>query len=468
MAKLSSFNFQTTLPYSSQAVFAWHTQPGAFERLNPPWRPVRITSSSGSIQVGAKVSIQLPLFGPISIPWDLSHTSYTPNQEFRDEQIRGPFKKWRHDHQFIAHDSASMTMLDTVQFQLPIYLKPLAPIMMQELTRLFRFRHSILAHDLALHERWRDQPRKTIVIAGASGFVGSALSAFLSTAGHTVIRLVRRAPRDKYERSWNPASGQLDPDIFDGVDVVINLCGENIAERRWTKSRKEAIKESRVQTSSLLASTIASLASPPSVVIMASAIGYYGDTGEREVDEQAPPGSGFLADVGRAWESATIPLSKMNSNFTNSRLVTLRLGTVLNHRGGALAKMLPLFKLGLGGQLGAGSQFMSWIALEDLLGIFEHIIYTPEITGPVNAVAPKACTNREFTETLGSVLNRPTVIRAPQALLRIGLGEMATALLLSSNRVVPRKLMASGYDFIMPDLSTALKFELGLTDKDLW
>ena len=317
--------------------------------------------------------------------------------------------------------------------------------------------HMVLTEDLNLHARWKDAPRKTILISGSSGFIGSALVAFLSTAGHNVLRLVRHQPQHANERSWDPANGSLAASVFDGVDVVIHLGGESIVGQRWTPEYKKRILDSRVQTSQLLCTTIAQLSRKPEVVIMASATGFYGDTKDAVVNESSPAGAGFLAETCVAWET-----SAQRALNGATRLVHLRIGTVLNAAGGALKKMLPAFRCGVGGMLGSGAQSMSWIALEDLLGIFEHAIYTTSVQGPVNAVAPTPVTNREFTKALGEVLHRPAIIAAPAPILRLIFGEVADEALLASSRVAPRALIESGYSYVLPNLREALGFECGI------
>jgi uncharacterized protein (TIGR01777 family) len=347
-------------------------------------------------------------------------------------------------------------MRDEIHFRLPYGMGFAKPLVLRELTRLFRYRHMILKNDVALHARFKDAPRKTILVSGSSGFIGSALCAFLSTAGHTVLRLVRRPPPGPHERSWDPEGGSIDPSVFEGVDVLIHLGGESIVGHRWTPEYKRRILESRTKSSALLCKTIAQLERKPEVVIMASAIGYYGDTGDTVVDESSPAGRGFLADTCKAWEASA------DDNLKGAtRLVHIRIGTVLNAAGGALKQMLPIFKLGAGGVLGSGRQYMSWIALQDLLGIFEHSIYTPSMRGPCNAVAPEPVTNREFTKTLGKVLHRFTIAATPAAALRLVFGEVADAILLSSSRVIPRALLESGYQYTLPNLEDALRCECG-------
>ena len=454
--KKPTFCVDSVLPHSPAEVFTWHTRSGAFERFNPPWRPVQIIEEPSSLRDGSQVHIKVPFARPVGISWKLIHREYRENEQFCDEQMRGPFRSWKHYHRFIAGPDLSCHMRDEIHFELLYGTRFAKPLITRELTRLFRYRHMILKNDLGLHARFKDAPRKTILVSGSSGFIGSALCAFLSTAGHNVIRLVRRPAQDRRERRWNPESQTLDPLTFDGVDVLIHLGGESLVGHRWTPEYKREIVESRTQSSALLCKTIAQLQRKPELVIMASAIGYYGDTGETLADERSPAGNGFLANTCKAWEA-----SARDNLHDATRLVHIRIGTVLNAAGGALKQMLPIFKLGAGGVLGGGRQYMSWIALQDLLGIFEHAIYTPSMSGAFNAVAPEPVTNREFTKTLGKVLHRPTIAPAPAAMLRFVFGEVADAVLLASCRVSPRALVDSGYTYTLPNLEEALRCECG-------
>jgi uncharacterized protein (TIGR01777 family) len=295
-----------------------------------------------------------------------------------------------------------------------------------------------------------------ILITGASGLIGSAVVSFLTTHGHSVTRLVRSQPRPG-ERTvhWEPMTGISDVNALKGVDAVVHLAGENIAER-WTAAKKVNIRDSRVKGTQVLCEALTRLVPAPKVLVSASAIGYYGDRGEENLTEESAPGSGFLAEVCRAWEGATEPARQKGI-----RVVPLRLGMVLSSTGGALAKMLPPFRLGLGGVLGSGRQYMSWIALDDAVSVIHHAIVTEALQGPTNAVAPQAVTNQEFTKTLGKVLGRPTVVPLPAFAARLLFGEMADELLLASTRVQPAKLLASGYSFRYPGLEGALRHLLG-------
>jgi uncharacterized protein (TIGR01777 family) len=291
-----------------------------------------------------------------------------------------------------------------------------------------------------------------ILVTGASGLIGTALVSSLAFSGHEVTRLARGQPtsEEKIAR-WDPMAGTIDARAVEGVEAVVHLAGENIAER-WTAAKKARIRDSRVKGTQLLCETLARLSSPPKVLVSASAIGYYGDRGEAILTDDSPPGRGFLAEVCQAWEAATEPARQHGI-----RVVQLRMGVVLSAAGGALAKMLPPFRLGLGGVLGSGQQYMSWIALDDVVGVIQHAIVTDTLQGPTNAVAARAVTNQEFTKVLGKVLGRPTAIPLPAFAARLMFGEMADELLLASARIQPIKLLASGYQFRYPELEEALQ-----------
>jgi uncharacterized protein (TIGR01777 family) len=297
---------------------------------------------------------------------------------------------------------------------------------------------------------------KRIVIAGASGLIGSHLGPFLAGRGHDVVRLVRHRPASAgAEVYWNPATGELDVAALGDVDAAINLAGASIAGGRWTREYKAEIYDSRVKSTELLCRTLAGLARPPQVLISASAVGYYGNRGEERVDEEAAPGGGFLSQVCQAWEAATA-----HASGAGIRVVHLRFGLVLSGDGGALAKMRTPFRLGLGGVVGSGRQYMSWIAMADVLGVIEFALGTPGVNGPVNATSPAAVTNREFTKTLGQVLRRPTIVPLPGFAVRAMFGEMGQACLLEGVRAAPQRLIESGYSFRHATLESALRAEL--------
>jgi uncharacterized protein (TIGR01777 family) len=300
-----------------------------------------------------------------------------------------------------------------------------------------------------------------IIVTGSSGLIGSALVASLLARGDAVTRLVREktgAARADGTREvvWSPGRGELNAAELEGHDAVVHLAGDPIAEGRWTDEKKRRIRESRVQGTTLLAETLAHLAAPPRVLLTASAVGYYGDRGEELLTEASAPGTDFLSEVCREWEA-----SAEAAKAAGIRVVRLRFGVVLSGEGGALAKMLTPFKLGAGGKIGSGQQYMSWIALDDAVGAILHALAHEDLEGAVNVVAPRAVTNAEFTKTLGGVLGRPTIFAVPAFAARLAFGEMADAALLASQRAEPAQLKATNYNFKYPELEGALRHALG-------
>ena len=294
-----------------------------------------------------------------------------------------------------------------------------------------------------------------ILVSGSSGLIGSALAPLLSARGHSITRLVRLDPQPG-QVQWDPERGTIEAARLEGFDSVVHLAGQNIAAGRWTPEQKASIRVSRVKGTRILSEALAVLPAPPPILICASAIGYYGDRGDEVLHEESASGSGFLPEVCRAWEAAAAPARKMGI-----RVINLRTGVVLSAAGGALAKMLPAFKTGLGGVIGSGRQYMSWIALDDVVGAIDHALSNTALDGPVNVVAPHPLTNREFTVTLGRVLSRRTLFPLPAFAVRLAFGEMADELLLASQRVEPAKLASSGYKFQFPELEGALRHVLG-------
>ncbi len=304
---------------------------------------------------------------------------------------------------------------------------------------------------------------RTVLVTGSSGLIGSALTTFLQAAGHKVVRLVRWRPiRADREVFWDPVGDQIDRDGLEvhEIDAAVHLAGENLASGRWTRSRKARIYESRVRGTRLLVQTLSELHRSPSVLASASAIGFYGERGEEALDESSSAGAGFLADVCRSWEQAT-----QSAAGAGIRVVNLRLGVVLAGDGGALPRMLTPFRLGLGGRLGSGRQYMSWITLPDVVAAICHCLRTPHLAGPVNLVTPHPVTNAEFTRVLGRAIKRPTLFPVPAIALRILFGEMADQALLASARVAPRRLIESDFVFEHPLLEEALSDILGSTSQ---
>ncbi|MEJ2010378.1 MAG: TIGR01777 family oxidoreductase [Acidobacteriota bacterium] len=292
-----------------------------------------------------------------------------------------------------------------------------------------------------------------ILITGSSGLIGSALIPLLKSEGHRIVRLVRHksAPGEDVA-VWDPETGKLETSSLAQTDAVINLAGENLAGSRWTNEHKKRIRESRIRGTQLLCESLAQLAVPPRVLVSASAVGFYGSRGDEVLIEDSPPGSDFLAGVCKEWEAAAEPARQKGI-----RVVNLRIGMVLSGKGGALTAMLPAFRAGAGGKIGDGRQFVSWIAIDDLVGAISHAITTQSLSGPVNATSPNPVRNEEFAKALAKVLSRPAVVPVPAFAVRMLFGEMADALLLASQRVQPTRLEASGFNFQFPEIEAALQ-----------
>lgn len=443
------------MPVSADALFAWHERPGAFERLTPGFMPAQVLARSGGITDGSRVTLGIPV-GPLTTTWEMEHTGYVAGREFRDVQRKGPFAHWEHIHRMEPQPDGTSVLDDRITYALP--LPPFGEAVAgwftrEKLERLMQWRHALTRLDLERHGRFADRQRLRVAVAGASGFLGTALCAFLTTGGHSVLRIGRGRGNDV---AWDPARGALDVAALEGVDAVIHLAGASVAER-WTAEHKRAIRDSRVQSTRLLAQAIAKLQRKPAVFLSGSAIGIYGSRGDEVLDETSAFGNDFLADIGREWEAET-----RAAEDAGVRTVHLRTGIVLNPAGGALAKMVTPFQAGVGGKLGSGAQWMSWISREDWMGAAYHLLFTDSLRGAVNLVAPEPVTGATFAATLARVLGRPNLFPVPAFALKTLFGEMAEGTILASQRVLPKALERSGFAFAHPSLATALRFELGL------
>ncbi|MBA3496157.1 MAG: TIGR01777 family protein [Gemmatimonadales bacterium] len=446
------------LPFSAESVFAWHERPGAFERLTPPWERAEVLQRTGGLEDGGRVVMRVG--APVGFRWVARHLDYKRDRQFADEQVEGPFARWRHLHQFEADGPGACVMTDRIEYALPFGAAGAAgePLLIRpRLERMLGYRHELLRRDLEAHAQYADRPRLRIAVTGASGLIGRALVSFLTSGGHTVVPLVRQRARAN-EAGWNYERGWVERDKLEGLDAVVHLAGENVGAR-WTPERRRRIRESRAIGTRFLAETLAWLDRPPRVLISASAVGIYGNRGDETLTETSPTSdapSDFLTAVGRDWEAATEP-----ARAAGIRTVLTRFGIVLTPAGGALGRMLPPFRLGLGGPLGNGRQYMSWIAIDDLVGAVHHALMTDSLSGAVNLTAPHPATAGQLATTLGRVLGRPAAIPVPAPALRLAFGEMADVALLSSARVLPARLQETGYAFRYPTLEAALRFLLG-------
>lgn len=449
---------QFELDHPPEEVFAWHARPGAFERLTPPWESVRVRSATGGLEVGARIVLAIRR-GPVELTWEVQHTECEENRLFVDEQVRGPFSRWRHEHRFEPRDGGGTNVVDVVEWEPPLGTLGETftnSLIKSSLERLFRFRSSRLAGDLALHRRYGGGEARVVAITGATGLIGTALCQLLETGGHRVRRISRKRREGANWIHWDPEAGTLDPRDLEGVDAVVNLAGESIAGVRWTASKKEAILKSRQNGTLLLARTLAEMERLPEVLVSASAVGYYGDGGDQALTEGSPSGKGFLAEVCRKWEAAT-----HTARAVGIRTVHLRGGVVLSPAGGVLGTLLLPFQLGLGGRVGSGRQYMSWIDLDDHTGMILHAMAESRVRGAMNSTGPNPVPNAAFADVLGRVLGRPTVIPVPGLAVRALLGEMGVELLLWGQRVLPEKALETGYRFQFTDLEASLAHQLG-------
>ncbi len=454
---MARFLFTSEFSEPPATLFAWHVRPGALTRLTPPWQALRRLDPDAPVTEGQEVHLQLRL-GPWSLPWTALHRDVVPDEQFVDQMVQGPFADWVHRHRFLPAAQGSQVR-DEIAWRLPggrLVEGVAEPVVRRLLVRAFRYRHRVLRADLLRHRAWNHRPRLRVAVTGATGLIGRQLCAFLSTGGHQV-RIVTRHPRPgSSDIGWNPREGRLEPSALEGLDAVVHLAGQGIAGR-WTPGHKAEVLRSRVEGTRLLARTLAGLQHPPGVLVTSSAIGFYGNRGSTPVSEESPAGRGFLAEVCQAWEAACAPASE-----AGIRVVNVRTGLVLTPAGGALAAMLPAFRLGLGGPTGSGRQSWSWITMDDLLAVYHEALLDEGLVGPVNGVAD-SCSSAGFAATLGRVLGRPAVLPLPAAAVRLLLGEMGEELLLAGARVLPEALGRRGFRFAWSDLDSALGHVLGRT-----
>ena len=456
---MPEFVHRTRLNHAVADVFAWHMRPGALERLIPPWESVTIESREGTPATGGRVSFRVRR-GPTEIRIEVLHTDFELYHLFRDEQVRGPFTRWVHTHRFEPESGGGCTVEDHVDWELPVGAagRLLGGSSVEvELERVFNFRHRRLQNDLDRISRYGNGTPLRIAVTGSSGLIGRALCDVLTTGGHHVVRLVRsRKKQTSQDALWDPIEGTVEEEGLEELDAVVHLAGEPLLGLRWTEEKKKRIWASRVEGTAHLSRALASLQRPPRVLVSASAVGFYGNRGDKPLSESARQGKGFLAELCGAWEEAARPAARMGI-----RVVNLRTGLTLTPAGGALGTMLLPFKIGVGGRLGSGRQYVSWIDYDDLLSLIIHVIHTPSIRGAVNATAPYPVPNASFTGTLGRVLERPTLIPVPGLAVHALFGEMGKEMLLQGQRVQPAVAETTGFEFMYPGLEESLRHQLG-------
>ncbi|MFB9164030.1 TIGR01777 family oxidoreductase [Arthrobacter psychrochitiniphilus] len=490
------FRYETHLAHPREEVFRWFTRPGALVRLTPSFFGTILAEPSDGINPGSTAAMGVGAPGGLGmwlgsaagtvrgmlparlgwarpeLRWDALHTELVPNESFTDVMAKGPLASSSHKHSFFDGEPGTTVMLDEMHYELP------SPVrgawthqrMDAELARMFAFRERQLRGDLAFHAAHSaagadDGEPLVIAVSGASGLVGRALCALLGGGGHTVLKLVRRAPRSSDEIYWNPEAGHLDTAGLARATVVIHLAGHPIGGR-FTESNKEAILQSRVLGTGLLAKSLATLAADGvrRTLVSGSAVGYYGADPKSAAGMSSPPplvesdpnGTDFLASVCRRWEAECAPAAD-----AGVRVVNVRTGIVLSAGGGVLQRLLPLYLAGVGGPLGS-KQWQSWVGIDDIAGIFAHAALSQDVSGPVNGVAPHPVQAAEFARILGKVLHRPAVVKVPALGPQLLLGKQGAAeLAMANQRVSAHRIQDSGYEFRHGDLDSALRHILG-------
>lgn len=473
---MAEFSTSTVVPYPREVVERWHARPGALTRLTPEFSMAIETEPHPPLAPGAKAQMQVSVpgsYGVVRVPFVTEHTEPPAPDTFAETLVRGPMKTWEHTHTFETVKSPTADspdgfcrITDRVEYSVAPGGFPGAAefdeaALEPTLRAAFEGRHDRLLDELAYDAELAafGGPKK-ILVAGSSGLVGQQVVAMLQTAGHEVRRLIRSTPRRENEVRWNPDLGLLDRGAVAWADVVVHLGGASIG-RRFTAEGKRRILDSRVDSTKLLALTIGDLPASerPEAFVCASAVGYYGsDRDDEQLTESAARGEGFLAEVCEAWEREAAQVEQYGV-----RRVSIRTGVVMSTLGGVLRLQLPLFLLGFGGRVGSGEQWLAWVSLDDITRIYARAVMDPQLSGPVNAVAPDVVRQADFARTLAGMLSRPAALPLPTLAPRLVLGrEAAAELAVADQRVVPAALAAAGYEFAHPSLESALAATLGI------
>ncbi|MCH1430876.1 MAG: TIGR01777 family protein [Chlamydiales bacterium] len=446
-----SYEKSSEMPCSQQELFDWHKKNSALRRLTPPWMRVNVLQEADSLAKGSEVTLEIKAAPLMKLKLISKHTDYQEGKEFTDTMLKGPFSYWKHRHQMIDNGKESSILQDSVEYTPPLPFSN--PLIKSEINRLFNYRHRVLKADLELIKRY-DSSCMKIAITGATGLVGSELKHFLRSAGHDVYTLVRTPCKSDKEIRWNPLTGDIELSKLEGFDAIIHLAGENIGSGYWTKKKKQRIRDSRVIGTKHLVAALNNLQNPPKTLISFSAIGFYGVKALETDEDHSSCGNDFLASVCSDWEQEALQYNK-------GRVVIPRLGVILSPKGGALEKMLLPFKLGFGGKIASGAQYMSWIAIDDVIYNLYHMLCNKTISGTLNLTSPNPVTNEDFSKVLAKVLKRPCLFPVPSIALKALFGEMAEATMLSSIKAFPNTLKGSKAPFFYSELEDALRHLLG-------
>lgn len=453
---MAKFEFRSEFEFSVEKLFSYHEKKGVVSRLIPPWDQVVVKKEPENI-IDADAEFLVNLIPLLSFHWVAKHTEYVKNKQFKDIQITGPFRKWEHTHIFEAIGADRSFLVDSVEFEplFSLFSKIFAEKMiLSKLKKTFRYRHAVTKNDIDFINRYPDFGAFVIGVAGSSGLIGSELIPFLRVLGCRLYRIVRN-PTDKQDEIFFDIKNAELKNIREPLDIVINLAGEPIAEGCWTEKKMRSIYESRVVFTKQLISALKKLDTPIKHFINSSAIGFYGDSKEKLL-EDSPKGVGFIPDLCRDWELAT-----ENQLF---KTTILRIGVVLTPKGGALKQFIKFIDLNMGATFGGGDHFISWIAMDDLLYSIAHIIYN-RLEGVFNLVAPEPITQKEIVDTISRKLRRLRILNLNKKSVELIYGKLGREVLLASSYVIPKRLLDSGYRFYFPYLDAAIDHLLGLKDE---
>lgn len=453
---MPSFLKESRFTIPAEDLYRYHTSPGAFSRLSPPWEPVHLEGPDTAIAPGDQRTLRL---GPkrLSFPWLARHEEFVEGRQFVDVMVEGPFRYWRHTHRFEPVEEGGSRLVDEIEYELPMKL-PLARVVASKLRRMFTYRHRQTARDLERIAAYPGPasslpgPALKVGITGSRGLVGSALTSFLGVAGHEAFPLVRGVDPPRRGALWWP-----EPDLqaLEGMDAVVHLAGESIAQL-WTRSVKDELYYSRVEGTRRLCRALASLERPPKTLVCASAVGYYDFDQPGPVGEWGAPGRDLLAEICRDWEGATRVAEE-----AGIRVCHLRVGLVVSSGGGIFGIQFPVFGLGLGAVLGTGEQMQSFIDRDDLVAAIYHLINRSDLNGPFNGTAPYPISQRVTAQALAAAVRRPLIFRVPETPVRMMLGAQAD-LFFKGLAVLPERLIQSGFTFHAPTLWDSLVHQLAL------
>ena len=457
------YEHTATFPFSRETVWNWHARPGAVRRIMPEWEGIR-PLEVGGIKDGAVTTFRMSI-GIVPQKWKAKHHSYIEGEQFCDNMIKGPFARWNHTHKFLENGTDEMKIHDTIDWKLPFHFftRIGAPIMvMPRVNQMFKHRSRRILADLSRQEMFKDAPRKRILISGSTGLIGTQLGAFLETDGHDVHRLLRPSTKLHADQDptkivkWDDQTGKILEGSLENFDVVIHLAGAGIGDKRWSKKRKKLIAESREIPGRNLSNALAELSSPPSLFMCASAIGFYDNRGDEDLDETSSIGDGFLAKICKKWEDAMKPASD-----AGIRTIIMRNGIVTTASGGMLQQILLPAKLGAMGPIGGGRQWQSWISFDDLIYAIHYLMNHEDASGVFNMTSPNPVTQKQYAKTLGKVLRRPAFAPVPGFVMKILFGELGKSLILDGQKVHPKRLLELGFKFEHETLESALRDTLG-------